>query len=217
MYAWSDIFLVFLILTNLVLLGSSRLAVYIRVLAAQGLALGLLPILTRLHEPGSRIAVLVGLGLVTMGVKGLLFPWLLFRAMRSAGVGREPKPFVSHSVSILVGLLALAISLRVGARLPLPGEAFSTLAGPVGLFTFFVGLFLIISRRKALTQVMGYLVLENGIFTLGMALVAEVSVLVELGVLLDAFVAVFVMQIAIHHISHEFESTDVDRMSSLKG
>jgi hydrogenase-4 component E len=217
MYAWSDTFLVFLILSNLLLLGSSRLAIYIRVAAAQGFVLGLLPILTHLEDPGSRIALLTGLGLVTMGVKGVLFPWLLFRALEQAKVRREPKPFVGYSLSILVGIVALAMSLRVAARLPLPSSGFSPLAVPVGLFTFFVGLFLIISRRKALTQVLGYLVLENGIYTLGVALVAEVSILVELGVLLDAFVAVFVMQIAIYHISHEFNSTDVDRLTSLRG
>jgi hydrogenase-4 component E len=217
MYTWSDTFFVFLVLTNLLLLGSSRLSVYIRVSAVQGIVLGFLPILTHLHDSPYRIALLTGLGLTTMGVKGVLFPWLLFRALREANILREPKPFVGYTASIAIGIAALAVSVRVGARLPLPSEAFSPLAVPVGLFTFFVGLFLIISRRKALTQVLGYLVLENGIYTLGVALVAEVSVLVELGVLLDAFVAVFVMQIAIYHISHEFRSTDVDRLSRLKG
>jgi len=152
-----------------------------------------------------------------MGVKGVLFPWLLFRALREANVSREIQPFVGYPASLVAGVAALAISIRVGAQLPLPAPAFSSLAVPVGLFTFLVGLFLIVSRRKALTQVLGYLVLENGIYVLGIALVAEVSLLVELGVLLDAFVAVFVMQIAIYHISHEFQSTDVDRLSRLKG
>jgi len=217
MYAWSDVFLVFLVLTNLVLLGSSRLVVYIRVSAVQGIVLGFLPILTHLHDATPRLLLLTCLGLVTMGVKGVLFPWLLFRALREANVLREPRPFVGYIASTIIGIAALAVSLRVGSRLPLPGEAFSTLAVPVGLYTFFVGLFLVISRRKALTQVLGYLVLENGIYTLGVALVSEVSILVELGVLLDAFVAVFVMQIAIYHISHEFQSTDVDRLAKLKG
>jgi hydrogenase-4 component E len=216
MYAWSDLFLIVLVLTNFLLLGSSRLSVYIRVCALQGLALGFLPILTHIGDP-SRLALLTVLGLVTMGVKGVLFPWLLFRAMREADVKREPQPFVGYTASLLAGIAALAISLRLGARMPLPEPAFSPLAVPVGLFTLLVGLFLIVSRRKALTQVLGYLVLENGIYTVGIALVAEVSVLVELGVLLDAFVAVFVMQIAIHHISSEFESTDVSQLTALKG
>jgi len=88
---------------------------------------------------------------------------------------------------------------------------------PVGLFTLFVGLFLSIARRKALTQVLGYLVLENGAYILGLAMVSEIPVLVEAGVLLDAFVAVFVMQIAIHQITAEFRSTDVDKLTALRG
>ena len=217
MYAWSDIFLLALVLSNFLLLGSSRLAVYIRVAAAQGVALGLLPMLTNLHDEAGRTATLLGLGLVTIGVKGVLFPILLVRAQRAANVNREIEPRVGYAASVLVGLAALVLSQRVGARLPLPTSSFSGMAAPVAFFTFFVGLFLIISRRKALTQVLGYLVLENGIYVLGVALVAHVALLVELGVLLDVFVAVFVMQIAIHQITAEFRSTDVDRLTALKG
>jgi hydrogenase-4 component E len=216
MYAWSDIFFVLLILTDFILLGSSRLGVYIRVAAVQGIALGLLPIVTHLSSSPGRLALLGTLGIVTVVLKGIVFPVLLFRALRTAGVRREPKPFVGYSASMMLGLLGLIASFRVSERLPLPESAFSALAVPVGVFTLLVGLFLIVSRRKALTQVLGYLVLENGIFTLGVTLVAEVSVLVELGVLLDVFVAVLVMQIAVYHISHEFESTDVDRLATLK-
>ena len=217
MYALSDIFLLALVLSNFLLLGSSRLAVYIRVSAAQGVALGLLPILTHLHDAPGRQLPLALLGLVTFAVKGVLFPILLVRAQKAANVNREIEPRVGYVTSVLVGVAALGFSLRFGARLPLPASSFSSMAVPVALFTFMTGLFLIISRRKALTQVLGYLVLENGIYVLGVALVAEVALLVELGVLLDVFVAVFVMQIAIHQITAEFRSTDVDRLTALKG
>jgi hydrogenase-4 component E len=80
-----------------------------------------------------------------------------------------------------------------------------------------VGLFLIVSRKLALNQVLGYLVMENGIYVLGLALVKEIPVLVEMGVLMDAFVAVFVMSIATWHISREFDHIDVDQLDSLKG
>jgi len=217
MYSWPDTFLVILVLTNLVLLGSSRIATYIRVAAVQGVVLGLLPMLTHLAEEPARILMLGLLGLVTIGVKGVVFPWILLRTLARANVHRELKPYVGYTTATLAGVVALAISLHIGARIPLPAVPFSQLAVSVGLFTFLVGLFLIVSRRKAITQVLGYLVLENGIYAFGIAAVAEVSVLVELGVLLDAFVAVFVMQIAIYHISQEFPSTDVDQLKDLRG
>ncbi len=88
---------------------------------------------------------------------------------------------------------------------------------PVAFFTIMSGLFLIISRKKALTQVLGYLVMENGIYVFGTSIAAKQPLVVELGILLDVFVAVFVMDIAIFHISREFEHTDVDKLDKLKG
>jgi hydrogenase-4 component E len=78
------------------------------------------------------------------------------------------------------------------------------------------GLVLLIGRKKALTQVIGYLVLENGIFAAGAALIIHQPLLVETGVLLDVFFAVFVFGIAIFHISREFNHIDTDQLAALK-
>jgi len=88
---------------------------------------------------------------------------------------------------------------------------------PVALFMIFVGLFVIISRRKAISQILGYIILENGTYAFGMAVLRETPMLVELGILLDAFVAVFVMGVAIYHINREFEHMDADLLDTLKG
>ncbi len=209
----ADAVLVFLVLTNLVLLGSSRLAACIRVCAFQGLLLGALTILVQADELTLR-GMLLAVG--SMVVKGAVFPWLLFRALREANVRREEEPFVGYTLSLIVGLLCLGASLWLGSRLPLPRHVSSHLVVPAAFFSILVGLLLIVSRKLALTQVLGYLVLENGIYTFGVALAHEEPLLVELGVLLDVFVAVFVMGIAIFHISREFDHIDVDRLSALK-
>jgi len=87
----------------------------------------------------------------------------------------------------------------------------------VAIFTMMTGLLLLTTRRKALTQVVGYLALENGIYTFGVAVARDGSPwLVELGILLDVFVAVFVMGIAIFHISREFDHIDADQLTALK-
>ena len=78
------------------------------------------------------------------------------------------------------------------------------------------GLFLIVARRQALMQVVGYLALENGIFAFGAVVMKEAPLLVEMGILLDIFVAVFVMGIMVFHISREFDHTDTERLSELK-
>jgi hydrogenase-4 component E len=162
-------------------------------------------------------ARLVCLGIFSIGLKGFVFPFLLLRDIREAGVRREVEPFVGYSLSIIAGLVMLAVSLWIGDRFPVPGPAISTFIFPVALSTVFTGLFLVISRRKALNQVIGYLVFENGIYMFGIAAVGEIPLLVEFGVLLDVFVAVFVMGIAINHINREFDHIDADQLNSLKG
>ena len=209
-----DALLVILILTNLVLLGTSLFNSCIRTVALQGVILGLLALLAVTGQGWSR-ALILGLGAIV--IKGAVIPWLLTRTLREANVRREVEPYVGYSASMLAGVLALAFSFWLGARLPLSESQGGSLALPTALFTMLTGLFVIISRRKALTQVLGYLVLENGIYAIGLVLVGEVQFLVELGVLLDVLVAVFVMGIAIYHISREFEHMDVDQLDRLKG
>jgi hydrogenase-4 component E len=87
---------------------------------------------------------------------------------------------------------------------------------PASLATVAVGAILITTRRKAISQVLGYLVLENGIFVFGLLLVEAMPFLVEAGVLLDLFVGIFVLSIIIHHINREFASLDTRRLSLLR-
>ncbi len=209
-----DAVMILLVLANLALLGSSRLSACIRMVAAQGIVLGALPLLA--HSDGIALrSVLLAVG--SVGLKGVVFPWLLSRALREANVRHELEPFVGYTASTIIGILMLGVSIWLGSRLTLPGKPVSPLVFPIALFTILVGLFLIISRRKALTQVLGYLVMENGVYAFGVVLVGEVPMLVELGVLLDVFVAVLVMGVAIYHISREFDHIDVDEMDMLRG
>lgn len=204
-----------LVITDLLLLGSSRLRSCIQIVALQGVAVSLLPILLHGMDGIARALALTAGG---VAVKGVLFPWLLLRVLREAGVRREVEPFVGHTLSVLVGASTLVFTLWVDARLHLPAAlAGSPLTVPVGLATLLVGLFVIVSRRKAVTQVLGYIMIENGIYAVGVVLVGAVPLLVELGVLLDAFVAVFIMSIAAYHISREFDHIDVDQLDRLRG
>lgn len=206
-----DTGMVLVLLSTLMFLGSSRIVSCIRILAVQGMILGLLPLMVR--GGGGLHAALLALG--TVAVKGIVLPRLLLRARRQADVPREVDPFVGFGASLFVGVLLLVISFWLGARLPLPSTPPSTLIVPVAFFILFAGLFVIVSRRKALTQVLGYLMMENGIYTFGVAFVRNQPLLIEMGILLDVFVAVFVMGIAIFHISREFDHIDIDRLSTL--
>ena len=209
----TNLILVIVVLTNLKLLGSSRLGASIRVVAAQGMVLGLLPILAHWNELSLRFGLLaVG----TIAIKGVVFPWFLFRAIREADIGREIEPYVGYAASLVTGAVALGVSFWVCTKLPIPEAIASPWLAPVSFFSIFAGLFLIVSRKRALNQVLGFLVLENGVYTFGVGLAPQSSLLVEAGVLLDVFVAVFVMGITIFHINREFDHINTDQLNTLK-
>lgn len=208
-----DTILVLLILTNFLLLGSSRLGACIRIGALQGILVGLLPLAA---SGAGWTARIVALGALIAGLKGFAFPYMLSRALRESDTSREVQPFVGYAASLFVGVLSLLASLWMDARLALPLHTASDLLVPVAFLMMMTGLFLIVARRTAVNQVIGYLALENGICTFGMAIVRDIPVLIELGVLMDVFVAVFVMGIAIYHINREFDHIDADRLTALK-
>ncbi len=208
-----DQIIVLLILTNLMLIASSRIASCIYVVAFQGVLLGILPLIVATDHITVRACMLSG---VTIILKGLFFPWLLLRALHAANIRREMEPLVGYTTSLLVGALLLVLAMWLGSQLPLPVPAKSHLVVPLAMYNIMIGLFAIVSRRKALTQVLGYLVMENGIYAFGLAFALREPLLVELGILLDAFMAVFVMGITIFQISREFDHMDTDRLSILK-
>jgi hydrogenase-4 component E len=179
----------------------------------QGVLLGLLPLVIGIEAPLWRLLLQAG---ISIGFKGIALPLLLLRAARSVDVRREVEPFVGYSASLLIGVAVLAVSLFIGLRLPIHGGVAPLLLVPAALFTALTGLFIIVGRRSAIVQALGYLAMESGIAAFGLALAEQEPLLIEMGTFLDAFVAVFVMGITIFHISREFDHIDADRLSSLK-
>ena len=202
------------LVTCFALLGTSRIGACIRWLSFQGILFGLVPIITHDDGLGLRVMLLAG---GNIALKGIIFPWILLRLRARTNYNREVEPFVGFVASILFGIVALALSVWLALELKPALRHAPFVMLEAAIFLMSIGLFLIISRRQALMQVIGYLVLENGIFVFGVITVVETPLLVELGVLLDAFVAVFVMGIAVFHINREFGSMDVDQLTALRG
>lgn len=211
MHTFAELTIVFIILINLALAVSGSLSLCIRLAAIQGVAAGLLPLMAAGGMVRGRAMAFAGFIIL---LKGVIFPWLMFRAREKSGARRDIDPLIGYPASIMLCLGAFAASSWLGSRLPLPhtGVAFII---PASLATIFTGFLLITTRAKAITQVLGYLVIENGIYIFGLALFVEQPLMVELAILLDVFVAVFVMGIAIFHISREFDHIDTDQMSAL--
>jgi hydrogenase-4 component E len=203
--------LLLVVLTDFAVLGTTRLSTCIRALAAQGLLLGALPVLI---APSLTVHA-VGLAAGTVVVKAVVLPRFLTWAIREAAVRREVEPVVGFNASLLLGAGATALAFAIAARLPLERAAPAALLVPAALTTVMIGLIVLTTRRKAITQVVGYLMLENGIYLFGLTQTQSVPFLLELGVLLDVFVGVFVMGIVVFHLNRELDSLDSTRLTEL--
>lgn len=211
MISLADQLLVLVLLLNFISLGTSRLIFSIRAVAAQGVILGILP---GLIHPFSWH--LVGITVVIIAAKGLVIPLLLNRAVRSAEIKREVEPFLGYVPTLLLGALFTALSFGFAGKLPLHPDHQNYMFVPASIATLMSGFLILTTRRKAISQVIGYLVLENGIFIFGLLLAEAMPIMVEAGALLDLLVGTFVMGIVINHISREFSSLDTSRLTSLK-
>ena len=211
MESLSQLILFLVVFTDFAVLGSSRLSACIRAVALQGLLLGLLPPL--LYQSWSVHTVALAGG--TIIVKAIALPAFLRWAIREAAVRREVEPLIGYMASLLLGIGALAASFAVANVLPL-GVSNARLLIPAALVTVIIGLIVLITRAKALTQVVGYLMLENGIYLFGLTQLQRVPFLVEVGVLLDVFVGVFIMGIVVFHINREFDSISAERLTELR-
>jgi len=211
MITLADQLLVLVLLINFISLGTSRLILSIRAVAAQGVILGILP---GLIHPFSWH--LVGITVVILAVKGFVIPMLLGRAVRAAEIKREVEPYLGYVPTLLLGAVFTALSFGFAGKLPMMPEHQNYMFVPASIATLMSGFLILTTRRKAISQVIGYLVLENGIFIFGLLLAEAMPIMVEAGALLDLLVGTFVMGIVINHISREFSSLDTSRLTSLK-
>jgi hydrogenase-4 component E len=211
MFSLADQFLVLVLLINFISLGTSRLIFSIRAVAVQGVILGILP---GLIHPFSWH--LVGITVVIIAVKGFVIPSLLGRAVRTAEIKREVEPFLGYVPTLLLGAMFTALSFSFAGRLPMAAEHLNFMFVPASIATLMTGFLVLTTRRKAISQVIGYLIMENGIFIFGLLLAEAMPVMVEAGALLDLLVGTFVMGIVINQISREFSSLDTSLLTSLK-
>jgi len=208
-----DPLLIVALALNFVTLGVSRIRGVINAVALQGAVLGILALFVH-PEIGARVILLVA---VTVALKGLVIPRFLLHALREANIQDEVKPGVgSFMGSLLLGAVGTGLAMVFADTLPLAEKHKHLLLVPASLATVWTGFLMLTTRKRAIMQVLGYLLLENGIFLFGLLLLEATPFLVEVGILLDLFTGVFVMGIIIHHISREFASTSTEHLTELK-
>lgn len=149
-------------------------------------------------------------------LKVIILPLYLGRLQRRFGAEGEIQPYVNVASSLILAgllvLLAYAVTrpMVIVSTLPTRGGL------PLAMGLIFVGLFVVVTRKKALTQIVGFLVMENGIALLAVLGTYGIPLIIELGVFLDVLMGFLVMQVFVYQIHDTFESIDVDQLSQLK-
>jgi hydrogenase-4 component E len=201
------------LLCGLILLWRRGVAAYITAFTWQSVVLSALTAAVGYFGDDPQLYAVAALLLV---IKAVAIPRLLRRVAQRFTVGREPAPYVNTGTSLVVsGLLVL---LAHAAARPLEAIAdVPTRAGmPLAMGLLFISLFIIVSRKMAITQVIGFLMLENAIALLAVLSTYGVPLIVELGVFLDALMGFLVMQIFLYDIHDTFSTADVDVLKRLR-
>jgi hydrogenase-4 component E len=209
---WLDPLLVLVLLLNFLLLGSTRLRPVVYAIAWQGVTLAaLVPIIHSGYDSNAML-----LTIATLALRGVIIPRLLFFAMRRADVRWQVESVIGPIHSLLLGVVGTALALSYGKSLPLQESHAGNLVAQTSISTLLTGFIILITRHKAINLVLGFMVLENGVFLFGLLLVEALPFLVEIGVLLDLFVGVFLMGIIIHHVTREIESAGPESLTALR-
>lgn len=159
---------------------------------------------------------LYGVAAVLLALKGVAIPALLRTMQRRFGAQREATPYVNTEISLVIASV-LVLFAYVLARPWMTVTTLPTRQGlPLAMGLLFVSLFIVVSRKKAITQVIGFLMLENAIALLAVVGTYGVPLLVEFGVFLDALMGFLVMQIFVYHIHETFDSIDVEELTRLR-
>jgi hydrogenase-4 component E len=208
--------LVIILLSVLLSLGSTRLIALVKIMALQGIMVSLTPLFLKGHGTLSGGAIIFFQ--IMIMIKGLLIPGLLYMAVKRVAIKREVEPFIGYHASILTGLAILIFAVFVTNQLNTSLPKGHDIVLITAITTMASGFFLMMARSKAITQVIGYLMLENGIYLIGTALTKHSHTLyvVEFGVLLDLLVGVMIMGIILHNINRAFDDVDTTLLGRLK-
>jgi hydrogenase-4 component E len=190
---------------------ANRMLTYIRVLAFQGVLLFIV-VFIQLKEVSTINLVLIMLE--TIIFKSIAVPMFLAYVLKRNKITREAEPYLPNFVSLLITTFIVVVTILLSNSIK--DTHLDKIFFVVALSTLFFGLYIIASRRKIITHVMGYLVIENGVFVLSLAVGNEMPMLVNLGIMLDIFASVLILGIFLNKIGDVFKDIDVSNLTNLK-
>lgn len=206
-----NVLLITFLITLFFVAIANRLLTYIKVLAIQGVLLFAV-VFIQLNSINTFNLILILME--TIFFKSIAVPLFLAYIIKHNKITREAEPYLPHFISLIIVTMICVISILLVNSIK--DNELDKIFFVVALSALFTGLYFIISRRKIITHVMGYLIIENGIFVLSLALGSEMTILVNIGIMLDVFVSVLVLGIFTNRIGDTFEAMSVDNLSNLK-
>jgi hydrogenase-4 component E len=200
------------LLAAVLMLWRRELSAIVRLLTAQGVALAALAALLGVREGSAQLdAVAVGI----LALKAVVLPGVLRRVLRNSGEAREAEPLVNVAASMLAAVLLIMLGYAVSRPLVELAPSPAATAIPVGLAVVLLGFFALVSRRRALSQVVGFLLLDNGIAATALLATSGVPLIVELGASLDLLLVVLVLQVLAARMRIAFGHADLDELREL--
>ncbi|MFH1808827.1 MAG: hydrogenase [Pseudomonadota bacterium] len=207
-----DAMLTLVLLSVLLSFSASRLLTLIQVLALQGLAVSVVPLL--LGHVTTAGAIILTLGALL--VRGVVIPGSIYLAVRRVAYRREVSPIVGYHLSMFAGLLLLVGAIYAGRHIELPLPTAHALLLPTAISLLGGGMFLLMARRNAIAMVLGYIMLENAIYLAGTTFSVRAHHIVEFGILLDVLAGVMIMAIILRSIRDKHDDLDATLLRSLK-
>jgi hydrogenase-4 component E len=203
-----------MLVTAYLMVGQKSLFTTIRLYGAQSLMLAIVAVAMAISDARPHLFVMA---VLTASLKGFLIPWFLMRVVDRIGIHREIEPFLNVPASLLACLGLTVVGYRVSTGFPEGTIGVTHHVLGVGLSTMMIGLFLMVTRKKAITQILALLTVENAIFLVALGITSGMPLVVELGISFDVILAVLILGVLVHRIVDRFESMDVSRLSKLKG
>ena len=190
---------------------ANRMSTYVNVLALQGILLFFVAFLELKHINTLNLILIL---LETIIFKSLAVPIFLNYVLKRNHITREAEPYLPNFVSLIITTVIVVSTILLSNTME---ESYlDKMYFVVALSTLFTGLYFIATRRKIITHVMGYLIIENGVFVLSLAVGNEMPMLVNLGIMLDIFASVLILGIFLNKIGDVFKDIDVNQLTNLK-